>query len=228
MNQTIASKLCAFLLLALGLIGTVRAQDLETEKARLWEIGVEPLRIDLDFGRWGVSRYMNLVQPMPGFYVRRYFDRVGFRVGTQIGKHYIEDLGRNCNDCGQSKIRGMSFGLYSGVSYQLTQKVAWLHAIGDLSWQMYRGKGESRNWAWGPQHDLHDLRTQEVMLRIGLNLRVPVTQHFFIGTEMTLGTGVRGITNHREDLVEGGSTTISSFRPSFFEPLACVMIGMRL
>ncbi|MFN8394106.1 MAG: hypothetical protein U0176_05465 [Bacteroidia bacterium] len=204
------------------------AQTVEDAAALRWEAGIEAIRLDLGYKWWGQARYMNLVQPMSGIYVRRYFDRLGFRVGTQFAKHFDAGPRGVCYDCGQVETHGYSLGMYSGVSYQLTKRVGWLHAIGDLSWQMYRGKGEYQNYAWGWTHQFIDYRTQEVMLRIGLNLRVPVTKHLFIGSEMLLCNGVRAVRDQREDLVEGGTSIHRFVFAPIFEPLTNLMLGVKL
>lgn len=228
MIRPLFSTFFALLLMTFGLIGMASAQALQPAKLHPWEIGLEPIRFDLSYRHWGYGRYMNILQPLPGFYVRRYFDRIGVRLGVQAGNHRNDGRGTLCDDCGTMQVSGRSLGLYAGYSYQISKKLSWLQCIADMSWQIYRGRGVYSNHAWGPDHMFSAYKVDEFILRVGLNPRFPITKRLSIGTELTIGKGFRMIRDRWRDLAEGTSGSYWTPQSTGFEPMGNIMIAVRL
>lgn len=227
---------CTLALAATCLLVTVihgpafsQSSNISTEppQPRKWEVGVEGLRLDLGYRRWTNTRYMNTVQPMPGLYLRRYLGQWGLRVGAQWGRHYNENDPSNCSDCGYQEIRGTSLGLYAGGSYRVLPRQEWLHAVADISWQMFLGQGEYINFAWGHQHGLQDFHFQEAMLRLGVNLRLPIGEHLSLGTEWTIGSGIRSLSVGTEFITEQNESHYHKVGTPLLEPAGNLILAVR-
>ncbi|MFN8394107.1 MAG: hypothetical protein U0176_05470 [Bacteroidia bacterium] len=218
---------CLLLLGLLGCFASAQAQiNFDTEH-RAWEVGLEPVRLYSSFWISGHMPYVDRTDPLAGFYVRRYFDRVGLRFGTQFGKFDLDSTRLDCFDCGTYEAHGYNFGLYTGASYRLLKRFDWLHLVSDFSWQMYRGQTEQYNNAWGRHHFLNDYAIHEVMLRTGMNLRVPVLKHLFFGTELTSSQGLRIGKDHWNDTVTGKSESSSWAGLYAFEFIGSLMAGVK-
>lgn len=199
----------------------------ETPPPRKWELGVEGLRLDAGFPWLGTISHLSPVQPLAGFYLRRYMDRIGLRLGVQFANKSTDPTKIDCNDCGTENSWGTSMGMYTGASYLLAPRKAWLHAIGDLSWNSYVGNLEHWNRAWGHNHFKSHFLIHDLMVRLGLNFRFPITQHLSVGSEWTLGNGLRFHREDREDFVKHQSQRIQKISSMTFIPAGNLVLAVR-
>lgn len=211
----------------LGFSGIVKAQAPLPDRTAKWEVGIETVRVDFNSKHYTRGRSINLVQPLPGFYVRRLMGRTAFRIGLQLGRLYYGDKEYECITCAYTRMRASSVGFYSGVSYQPFKKAGWLQLIADFSFQNLHGWVGSAMVDTDPPTKSTDFFENDFFLRVGLNPRIPLSKRLSIGMELTVGRGYRYKNFQWIDLQQGQVFNRSFTFDSKFQPMGNLMIATR-